>query len=117
MSDKKQYTGTKTVTAWPAERQEGEAGYAIEYADGYRSWSPKDVFEATYKPSGTWQERLLIEYDELKARTEKLGAFIVGLRADDTRADALEAQYGIMLTLLAVLKIRLADAGYAVGTN
>lgn len=60
------YYGTKRVTAWPergrvAEGFTGTAGegnlqpaypegYAVRYADGYTSWSPKEAFEAAYMP-------------------------------------------------------------------
>lgn len=50
------YYGTKRVTAWPEVRGSSELGaddiegYAVKYADGYTSWSPKDVFEAAYQP-------------------------------------------------------------------
>lgn len=41
----KDYYGTKRVTAWP----HGD-GYSVKYADGYLSWSPKNVFEDAYQP-------------------------------------------------------------------
>ena len=45
------YFGTKRVTAWESHKHEGkELGYAVKYADGYISWSPKDVFEEAYQP-------------------------------------------------------------------
>lgn len=47
----KQYYGTKEITAWEQEK-DGKPGYAVKYADGYISWSPKDVFEASYRASG-----------------------------------------------------------------
>lgn len=53
------YIGTKRVTAWPqnapADQHGSETleGYAVKYADGYVSWSPKDVFEAAYQPVTT----------------------------------------------------------------
>lgn len=25
-------------------------GYLVEYPDGYKSWSPKDIFERAYRP-------------------------------------------------------------------
>lgn len=55
MVDKKEYYGTKRITAWPEVKEsEGgaviQAGYAVEYNDGYISWSPKDVFEKAYQP-------------------------------------------------------------------
>lgn len=44
------YYGTKRVTAWKEPGRNGEPGYAVKYRDSYRSWSPKDVFEAHYQP-------------------------------------------------------------------
>jgi hypothetical protein len=43
------YIGTKVIQAEPAER-DGKDGYKVVYADGYESWSPKDVFEGAYLP-------------------------------------------------------------------
>jgi hypothetical protein len=57
----KQYIGSKTISAMPM-TNEGFAklmdkpftnhsslpGYLVEYEDGYKSWSPKDVFEKAY---------------------------------------------------------------------
>lgn len=45
----KEYFGTKRITAWPQEK-DGQLGYAVKYADGYISWSPKHVFERAYQP-------------------------------------------------------------------
>lgn len=42
------YYGTKRVKAWYTE-QDGKPGYAVEYGDGYLSWSPMAVFEAAYQ--------------------------------------------------------------------
>lgn len=96
----KQYTGTKTVKARPmtmgeayeckllkegvrpSECETDKAGYLVEYGDGYLSWSPKDVFEAAYKPSETFLERLEIEYDENQARYDKGRSFINSDRFD-----------------------------------
>ena len=59
----RRYIGTKLVEAEPAWRLNGkvyeagtmfgsadrpEEGYRVRYADGYESWSPKEVFEAAY---------------------------------------------------------------------
>lgn len=43
------FIGTKVIKAWP-EAKNGEAGYAVQYPDGYTSWSPKAVFEEAYRP-------------------------------------------------------------------
>lgn len=45
------YVGVKIVFAWK-EVKDGKEGYAVKYPDGYLSWSPKDVFEASYLPMG-----------------------------------------------------------------
>lgn len=42
------YVGTKIIDAVPSVK-DGEEGYAIEYEDGYKSWSPKDTFEESYE--------------------------------------------------------------------
>ena len=46
------YYGTKVIQAEPRE-MDGNPGYKVVYEpDGYASWSPADVFDAAYKPSG-----------------------------------------------------------------
>jgi len=57
------YIGTKRISAepmtrgrynefrgWqiPADENPNDEGYLVEYDNGYKSWSPKDVFEAAY---------------------------------------------------------------------
>lgn len=97
----KQYTGTKTVKARPmtmgeayeckllkegvrpSECETDKAGYLVEYEDGYQSWSPKDVFDAAYKPSETFLERLDNECDEIGARYNKAKDFINSDRFDN----------------------------------
>lgn len=56
----KQYLGTKVVMARPCNIKdaedilnrkldsESEDGYLVEYQEGYKSWSPKDIFEKHY---------------------------------------------------------------------
>lgn len=43
------YYGTKCIEAQP-QAKDGLDGYAVTYSDGYKSWSPKDVFESAYQP-------------------------------------------------------------------
>ena len=79
----KQYIGTKMVQAAPALRlMDGkgnnriellannpiplsgdsvELGYKVVYADGYESWSPKDVFEHAYRQTDGMSFGLAIE--------------------------------------------------------
>ena len=93
---KKSYTGTKTLNAFPmnradyntlrgwelADNEDGmDEGYLVEYPDsnsnvegfeGYISWSPKDVFERSYfeniKPKGITVDPQIIE-DEIASDT------------------------------------------------
>jgi hypothetical protein len=58
------YLGTKLIKAEPMNKyeffmnikgvdchEENEPGYLVVYSDGYKSWSPKDVFEEAYRPA------------------------------------------------------------------
>ena len=52
------YIGTKVVLAEPQGR-DGAEGYAVIYEDGYRSWSPREVFERCYRRITTSELGLL----------------------------------------------------------
>ena len=64
------YIGTKIVVAEP-ETKDGRDGYAVVYADGYRSWSPKDVFDRAYRRVAA-DEAILVER-ELKPEAQEAG--------------------------------------------
>ena len=59
MSDMKKYLGVKMIEAEPQTKWNDkirdnhpigyEEGYKVVYKDGYVSWSPKDVFEESYR--------------------------------------------------------------------
>ena len=72
----KKYIGTKEIMARPMTRGEynvfkgwimpsnevtAEEGYLVEYADGYKSWSPKKVFEEAYRECNHMTFGLAIE--------------------------------------------------------
>lgn len=59
------YVGTKIVKAEPEER-DGKPGFGVVYEDGYRSWSPKAVFEHAYRPVTAGEFGLLTSPDETK---------------------------------------------------
>ena len=58
------------------DNHEWRKGYHVQYTnpDGstYDSWSPKDVFERSYKCATTIVDRLYIERHELSVRKQKL---------------------------------------------
>lgn len=124
----KKYIGTKEVSATPAWQIDGivypkngvvprsmnrKDGYKVVYEDGYESWSPKDVFEKTYKPSDTVLDRLKIERNELRERIEKLGDFIeqdfseAKEKVGHYQASLLLIQRRYMISYLDVLETRI----------
>lgn len=83
------YTGTKTVKAAPMganyakhygaqiteetiNKNIGNDGYLVEYPDGYRSWSPKKVFDEAYRVSETETDRMRIELANLNERMKEV---------------------------------------------
>lgn len=76
-----EYIGTKQITGWPA-LKDGLDGYSVKYADGYTSWSPKDVFEAAYIGIGHVKhlpphvQRVIGEKAQNDDRLSKLTAFM-----------------------------------------
>ena len=110
------YVGTNLVTAWP-ENQQGRDGYAVKYADGYISWSPKDTFEEAYRPLGDighlepWQQRVVAELAELKDKLGKLSMFMQSdafKHSDQHSQHLLEQQYMCMASYADVLQERIS---------
>lgn len=86
----KKFIGTKVIMAEPmtmteAQRVLGrelkpatieEDGYLVEYKDGYKSWSPKSVFEEAYKPYETFLDRMKVELEGELDKFDKGDTFI-----------------------------------------
>lgn len=136
----KKYQGTKVIEAepmtcdealsrgfLPASRRdtlenEGRTdGYHVRYKDGYESWSPKDAFDESYSPCGTYLERLHIEHEGLRQRIIKLRTFIekneafADLGADDR--NLMQTQLHIMVEYLNMLAIRIVLGEKKGGAN
>jgi hypothetical protein len=125
----KKYIGTKQVSAEPMNLGEfikttgrnpyansedvhgdNEEGYLVEYEDGYKSWSPKDVFEKAYRVAETAEDRMAIEIDELIMRSNKLLGFILSPKhesLDELTKAYLDVQWGCMDSYINLLKSRL----------
>ena len=76
------YIGSKQIEAWEQTREDGKAGYAVKYPDGYTSWSPKEVFEAAYLPQGLDATRInkqMVEDFIVSAKAQRLGNHCVVL--------------------------------------
>ena len=86
----KMYIGTKVIMAEPMTMTEAqkvlgrelkpatieEDGYLVEYKDGYKSWSPKSVFEEAYKPYETFLDRMKVELEDELDKFDKGDTFI-----------------------------------------
>ena len=91
-----------------------EPGYIVEYEDGYKSWSPKEVFEKAYKCSEAFIDRLHIELEEVSERQSKLNGYFdtehfANLPIE--QRNLLKAQFGAMLAYSQILveRIRLVS--------
>ena len=87
------HIGTKQVTAKPMTRSDAEAhlgrnvggdkhgdGYLVEYEGGYQAWSPKDVFDAAYRPTTGMTFGLAIEALKRECCVQRAGWNGKGLR-------------------------------------
>lgn len=86
----KKYIGTKVIMAEPMTMTEAqkvlgrelkpatieENGYLVEYKDGYKSWSPKSVFDEAYKLAETFLDRMKLEIESEIDKFDKGDTFI-----------------------------------------
>ena len=126
-----QYTGTKTIKACPmslgeaekvlgrhidssaVENRETEEGYLVEYEDGYRSWSPKEVFEKAYRISETYVDRMILEQQEVEERYLKGRKFSFSQKfrqLDERERKLLREQLDVMERYLYLLSSRIESA-------
>ena len=81
-----QYLGVKIVDARPLTRDQFEAlhgrnvggdihgdGYEVEYENGYKAWSPKEIFDAAYRPVSGLTFGLAIEALKLGKKVARAG--------------------------------------------
>ena len=124
----KKYIGTKQIEAEPMtmgeayeknllqagrvpnESEKTKAGYHVKYEGGYESWSPAEPFEKAYKVADTPLDRMVIEYDELKEKIDKLDVFLDSEKfetLDEKVKGLLSSQYHIMIAYSIVLSERM----------
>lgn len=103
----KKYIGKKLVEAEPMTAEEAVKknyrvndhkgdGYKVTYEDGYKSWSPKEVFDKAYKVADTYLDRMNIEQDELNEKYDKIDDFI----SSDDFKDTVKDKYSQLLLCL-----------------
>ena len=124
----KKYIGTKKIEAEPMtmgeayeknllqagrvpnESEKDNAGYHVKYEGGYESWSPAEPFDKAYKVADKPLDRMIIEYDELKEKIDKLDTFLYSEKfktLDDNVKRLLSSQYHIMIAYLITLGERI----------
>lgn len=144
----KQYIGTKMIQAEPAYRYwlEGgeklivahdedkpqkvkdatacEDGYKVRYADGYVSWSPKEVFEEAYRPTDGLSFGLAIEAAKRGMRIARTGwngknmsvayqkGYPDGIPCNKNTAEAWGMQEGELFKCRPYLQMRCADGTF-----
>lgn len=94
----------------PNESEKTKAGYHVKYEGGYESWSPAEPFVKAYKVADTPLDRMIIEYDELKQKIDKLDAFLDSEKfktLDEKVKGLLSSQYHIMIAYSIVLSERM----------
>ena len=94
----------------PNESEKTKAGYHVKYEGGYESWSPAEPFEKAYKVADTPLDRMVIEYDELKQKIDKLDVFLDSEKfknLDEKVKGLLSSQYHIMIAYSIVLSERM----------
>lgn len=106
-------TGRNPYANAPETHTDSEEGYVVEYADGYKSWSPKTVFEQAYQCAETFLDRLHIEYSDLIEKIDKCAAFVDSDRfrevvKDDYPAFLLSLQLDLMWRYTVILEQRIA---------
>lgn len=140
-----QYIGTKIVRAKPAVRVSGddfkniivadgepmplgvtctENGYQVEYEGGYVSWSPKDVFEAAYRPTNGMNFGLAIEAAKMGRKIARSGwngkgmwvvyrtGYPDGIPANKNTADAVGIKEGELFKVRPYLQMKCADGSF-----
>ena len=124
----KKYIGTKQIEAEPMtmgeayeknllqagrvpnESEKTKAGYHVKYEGGYESWSPAEPFDKAYKVADTPLDRMVIEYDELTQKIDKLDVFLDSEKfksLDEKVKGFLSSQYHIMIAYSVVLTERM----------
>lgn len=128
LSKMKKYIGTKQIEAEPMtmgeayeknllqagrvpnESEKTKAGYHVKYEGGYESWSPAEPFEKAYKVADTPLDRMVIEYDELKEKIDKLDVFLDSEKfnaLDEIVKGLLSSQYHTMIAYSITLSERM----------
>ena len=101
----------------PNDSEKDNPGFYIRYQDGYESWLPAVLFCNIYKIADTSLEKIIVEYQELKDKINKLEEFFFRLNYDFELGEKinfkirtlLDMQYRIMIEYSLILKERIEN--------
>ena len=112
----------KVADGWEA--TEIRHGYAVVYEDGYRSWSPADVFEAAYRRTDGMNFGLAIEAAKMGKKISRAGwngkgmwvvyrtGYPEGIPANKNTADAVGIQEGELFKVRPYLQMKCVDGSF-----
>ena len=96
----------------PNDSEKDNPGFYVKYQDNYESWLPAETFCKIYKIAETPLERMIIEYQELRDKINKLEKFFgssdfqcLSLRTKELIA----MQLHIMIEYSLILKERIEN--------
>ena len=99
-------------------------GYEVVYEGGYRSWSPKEVFEAAYRRTDGMNFGLAIEAAKMGKRIARRGwngkgmwvvyrtGYPDGIPANKNTADAVGIKEGELFKVRPYLQMKCADGSF-----
>lgn len=127
-SDLKPFIGTKKIKAcpmtwgqycelrgWDSNHPENnrnlkDAGYLVEYKDGYISWSPADVFDESYQPAETERDFIRIEIRRIENEMYRLQDRI-NKEKNTLDHRLMKIQINALQTCVSILYNRLIENG------
>jgi len=129
---KEKYIGVKIIKAEPMDCQKdshnskvGDPGYDVEYENGYKSWSPAEVFEKAYIKTNGITFGLAIEAAKLGHKVSRTGwngkgMFVVyqkgypkGISCNKQTAEAWALAEGDLFKVEPYLQIRMVNGSHA----
>ena len=96
----------------PSEYEKDNPGFYVRYQDDYESWSPAEPFCKAYKLADTPLDRMIIEYQELIDKINKLENFLSSESFDSLNykmQTLLEMQHRVMIEYSLILKERIEN--------
>lgn len=96
----------------PNDSEKDNPGFYVKYQDDYESWLPAETFCKIYKIAETPLERMIIEYQELRDKINKLNEIMCRKEFCDFNNKQhilLKMQHRVMIEYSLILKERIEN--------